>query len=58
VPALQSSLGDANADVREGAVRALSEISDSTAINALISALKSNDAAVRRQAAQALGQRQ
>jgi HEAT repeat protein len=44
--------------VRESAVDALSEIQDRTALDALIGALKSKDANVRRRAAEALGHRE
>ena len=50
-------LGDPNADVREAAIDALSEVRDSSALDALVGALKSTDPNVRRQAAEALGQR-
>jgi HEAT repeat protein len=48
---------DPNAEVREAAVEALSEIRTEAAIDALMGALKSKDPKVRRAAADALGQR-
>ena len=57
VPVLKGMLGDSDADVREWAITALGEIRDQTALEALVGALKSTDPAVRRSAAQALGQR-
>ena len=50
-------MNDSNADVRDAAIEALSEVRDSSALDALVAALKSSDPNVRRQAAEALGQR-
>lgn len=57
VPVLKNLLADQSADVREAAVHGLSEIRDRSALEALVAALRSTDPVVRRQAAQALGQR-
>jgi HEAT repeat protein len=43
--------------VRQSAVHALSEIRDRAAIDALVEAMKSGDPEVRREAADALGER-
>ena len=56
-PTLRLALNDSNADVRDAAIDALSEVRDSSALDALVAALKSSDPNVRRQAAEALGQR-
>jgi len=58
VSALKPLLDDPNAEVREQAVEALSRIRDSGALQALIAAMQSKDPAVRKAAAEALGQRE
>jgi HEAT repeat protein len=50
-------LNDTDADARRNAIHALGQIRDSTAMQAIIGAMQSKDAEIRRAAAQALGDR-
>lgn len=57
VTALQTALGDGDADVRETAARALGDLDDPRAVAALVRALANDtDAGVRKMAAWALGE--
>jgi HEAT repeat protein len=57
VPALREMLNDTDPAARKNAINALGQIRDSSAMQAIIGAMQSKDAEIRRAAAQALGER-